>query len=150
MNLHKLFVPAAFCLCMSPLLPISAHAQEQSLPARTAIYMSGGIGKDEQALMRKSAKDFNLRLEFSAHRDGEFVAGENILIKDASGTPVFFLASAGPMVNVLLPDGRYTVSGSYKGNVETQEVVLRGKEGKNLYFRWKAASAPAKSTSPTT
>jgi hypothetical protein len=37
-------------------------------------YMNGGIGAGEQAKLRESAKDYNLRLLFSEAKDGAYVS----------------------------------------------------------------------------
>jgi hypothetical protein len=115
------------------------HAQDEqvAVEARPPIqFMSGGIGQTEEAAMRKAAKDFNLRLEFSERKDNEFVADADLRITDMQGRPVFVLLDADPMVNVNLPDGRYRVAASLHGQTETRLVNLRGKEGENLYFHW--------------
>jgi len=123
---------------------LSLNAVGGPLVQSEILYMSGGIGKDEQALMKKYAKDFNLQLVFSEFRDGDFVAGEEISIKDARGAIVFALASAGPLVNLRLPAGRYTVSASYKRAFETHDVTLDPRGTKTVIFRWRA-NVPARS-----
>lgn len=141
MHYLRTLVRITALLALSAAVWSTLHAQEKAR-VKPTIYMSGGIGKDEQAVMRKAAGDFSLRLEFSAFTSGEYVAGENIVIQDASGAPVFVLASAGPMVNVQLPRGTYKVSASYRGMAESKEVQLDGQYGKDLYFRWMPTTAP--------
>ena len=132
-------------LSFSALL-LSLNAVGGPLIQSRILYMSGGIGKDEQALMRKYAKDFNLQLAFSEFKDSEFVAGEELLIKDARGDTVFALPSAGPLVNLRLPAGRYTVSASYKGASEAHDVTLEPHGAKTISFRWRA-NLPARGPS---
>jgi hypothetical protein len=115
------------------------HAQQQEVVIETGTsprFMSGGVGQDQQALMRAAAKDFNLRFEFSERSDDEFIVGSDLRITDLQGNPVFALPSAGPMVNVDLPEGRYRVSASFHGQNETRLVTLHGKAGQDLYFHW--------------
>lgn len=120
-------------------LPLAASAQEiivvETISATT--YLNGGIGKDEADAMRRIAKEFPLRLTFSVYKDGEFIVDVPVVIADARGNPVFELSKAGPMLYVMLPNGKYKVSARFKGLTESQEVTLRGKEGKDLYFHWK-------------
>jgi len=120
-------------------LPFAASAQDaiiaETITATT--YVNGGIGESEQATMRRIAKEFPLRITFSAQKDGEFVADVPVVIADAHGNPVFELSKAGPMLYVMLPNGKYKVSSRFKGLTETQEITLTGKEGKDLYFHWK-------------
>lgn len=118
------------------------YAQEDVIVVEAmhpTLYMNGGVGKSDEAYMRKIAKDFNLRLQFSERKDNEFVAGVNLAIADARGNTVFMLPSGGPMTDLMLADGKYRVSATYKGKTETQTVTLRGKEGKDLEFHWNGA-----------
>ena len=120
-------------------LPLAASAQDsivvETITATT--YLNGGIGKDEEAAMRRVAKEFPLRMTFSERKDGEFLADVPVVIADARGNPVFELPKAGPMLYVMLPTGKYKVSARFKGLTESQEVTLDGKGGKDLYFHWK-------------
>lgn len=120
-------------------LSLAARAQEsivvETVTATT--YANGGIGKAEEAAMRRVAKEFPLRITFSAQKGGEFLADVPVVIADARGNPVFELPTAGPLLYVMLPDGKYRVSARFKGLTESQEVTLAGKEGKDLYFHWK-------------
>ncbi len=100
-------------------------------------YMNGGVGNDEERMMHRVAHEFPLRLIFSERKDDEFVASVSVVIFDAKGNPVFALPNAGPMLYVMLPDGKYKVSARFKGLIESQDVVLSGKEGRDLYFHWK-------------
>jgi len=100
-------------------------------------YLNGGVGKDEVATMRRLAKEFPLRITFSERKDGEFVTDVPVVISDARGNPVLELPKAGPMLFVMLPNGKYKVSSRFKGLTESQEVTLSGKEGKELFFHWK-------------
>jgi hypothetical protein len=120
-------------------LPLAASAQDsvvvETITATT--YVNGGIGKDEEAAMRRVAKEFPLRMTFSERKDGEFIADVPVVIADARGNPVFELSKAGPMLYVMLPNGKYKVSARFKGLTESQQVTLAGKGGKDLYFHWK-------------
>ena len=125
-------------------VPGAANAQGD-IPERVNVvetitatsYLNGGIGKDEGATMRGMAKKFPLRIIFAERKDGEFVTGVPVVISDANGKPVLELPRAGPMLFVMLPDGKYKVNSRFKGVTESQEVTLSGKEGKDLYFHWK-------------
>jgi hypothetical protein len=120
-------------------LPLAASAQDsvvvETITATT--YVNGGIGKDEEAAMRRVAKEFPLRMTFSERKDREFIADVPVVIADARGNPVFELSKAGPMLYVMLPNGKYKVSARFKGLTELQQVTLAGKGGKDLYFHWK-------------
>jgi len=119
-------------------LPFAASAQDsivvETITATT--YLNGGVGKDEEAALRRVAKEFPLRMTFSERKDGEFLADVPVVIADARGNPVFELSKAGPMLYVMLPNGKYKVSARSNGMTEVQDVTLAGKGGKDLYFHW--------------
>jgi hypothetical protein len=102
----------------------------------TSAYVNGGIGLDEQAAMHRLATGFPLRIVFSENKKHEFLADIPIAISDSAGRPIFELRAAGPMLYVMLPQGRYKVSASYKGVIQTQGVVVAGRDGQDLHFHW--------------
>lgn len=116
-----------------------AQAQESVVveAVRATTYMNGGIGQDEQARMKRLAPDFSLRMTFSEHKDGEYLADIPVLITDARGNPVFELPNAGPMLNIAMPPGKYRIAARFKGMNEFQDVTITGKESKDLSFHWR-------------
>lgn len=132
-------VVAALAACW----PTVSHAQltlgRQSTVVQTvttSTYLNGGIGLDEQVTMRSLAKEFPLRIVFSEGKDREFLADVPMVISDSSGNPIFWLRSAGPMLYVMLPQGRYKVSARFNGVTQTLSVFLVGEYGKDLHFHW--------------
>jgi len=120
-----------------------AVAQDQLIVVeqeRATTYLNGGVGEDEEQYMRKTAKDWSLRLTFSESKDNDFVANVGLLITDLRGTPFLQLSGAGPMTYARLPAGKYRVTARFKGKSETREVTLDGKSGRDVNFHW-AASA---------
>lgn len=131
-------VAAAALLLGAAALP--ARAQDELIlleTVRTTTYVNGGVGKDEEAQMRRMAKDWPLRMTFSERKDNEFVVGVNLVVTDARGAPVLVLNGAGPMTYAMLPAGRYRVSAFYGGVTESREVTLDGKQGRDVFFHWK-------------
>ncbi len=131
-------------IAASLLVPVAVRADQdmqekvdvvETITATT--YLNGGIGKDEEATMHRLAKEFPLRITFAERKDGEFLADLPVVISDAHGNPVLELPRAGPMLFVMLPDGKYKVSSRFEGMTESHEVTLNGTEGKDLYFHWK-------------
>ena len=148
--LGQAFVAAALAAC--GVLP--AHAQlvmgRQATiiqTVATSAYLNGGIGADEQATMRSFAKQFPLRVMFSEGTDGEFLADIPLVILDSSGNSILALPGAGPMLYVMLPQGRYQVSARFKGVTRTQQVTVAGSDGKDLLFNWARTKMPGLGTS---
>ncbi|NDU91306.1 MAG: hypothetical protein G3I10_01590 [Ferrovum sp.] len=139
MKLKNLAAPLFVGVALLGVVSTAAYAQEDEIvifeTLRPALYMNGGIGSNEQAYMRKAGKDFSLRLIFAARKDNEFVADVKLLIEDEHG-PVFMLPAAGPMTNVMLPEGKYRIVASYRGVTEAHIVTIRGQNGADVLFHW--------------
>jgi hypothetical protein len=108
-------------------------------------YMVGGIGKSDAARTRAAGKDYSLRMEFSEHRNNEFVADANLSIANMNGSQVFALSpsACAPIVNVDLPDGTYRVTATHHGRPETRVVTVQAKRGRDLYFHWQGEPSSA-------
>lgn len=118
---------------------LSARAQDDLIlleTARTTMYLNGGVGKDDEAYMRRIAKDWPLRMTFSERRDNEFVADVRVAVTDARGAPVLLLNDAGPMTYAMLPAGKYRVSATFHGITESREVTIDGAKGRDVAFHW--------------
>ena len=144
MKIRNALATALIATSLLAVTPITANAQGdmhedinvvETITATT--YLNGGIGKDEEATMHRVAREFPLRITFAERKDGEFVTDVPVVISDSNGNPVLELPRAGPMLFVVLPNGKYRVSSRFEGLTESQEVTLSGKEGKDLYFHWK-------------
>lgn len=119
---------------------LPARAQDEPVlleTARTTTYVSGGVGREEEAYMRKIARDWPLRMTFSERKDNEFVADASVTVTDHRGAPVLVLHGAGPMTYAMLPAGEYRITSTFRGITESREVTLDGKQGKDVYFHWK-------------
>jgi hypothetical protein len=140
MELKKLIAPYLVGVFLLGGVAAASYAEEDEIvlfeTIHPALYMNGGIGSDEQSYMRKMGKDFSLRLIFAERKDNEFVADVKLLIEDEHG-PVFMLPAAGPMTNVMLPDGKYRIIASYRGVTEVHMVTIKGKNGADVLFHWK-------------
>ena len=137
--LRKALVGTALAACG----PMQAHAQflmgEQAAVIQTvttSVYLNGGVGADEQATMRRVATEFPLRITFSEGKDGQFLADVPMVIQDGGGNAIFALRKAGPMLFLVLPQGRYKVSAEFNGVTQTQQVSVEGRRGKDLHFHW--------------
>lgn len=129
---------AATLLLGAATLP--ARAQDELIlleTMRTTTYVNGGVGKEDEAYMRKIAKDWPLRMIFSERKDNEFVADVNLAVTDHRGAPVLALNNTGPMTYAMLPAGKYRITATFHGITESRDVTLDGKQGRDVYFHWK-------------
>ncbi len=111
-------------------LPL-AHAEGASCS-----YVNGGIGEEDQAMMRRIAGEFPLRLEFSQGERGAYLTDIPVTITDEHGKTVLNLSSVGPMLFVRLPKGTYTVRAESKGVAQSSKVTLNDKRGKRVVLHW--------------
>lgn len=97
---------------------------------------NGGIGQGEVRLMQERAAPYNLRMTFSEGRDSAYVTGVQLSIQGAGQAEALSLGDAGPITNVQLPPGRYTVAATYQGETRrsTVDVPARGARTLNLWW----------------
>lgn len=107
------------------LLLIAPSALPQDL-----VLWNGGFGADERA----QAPRQGTRLEFFAER-GEFVAGVQVQIKDASGKVLVATDDAGPWLILDLPPGRYQVEARKAGSVQSAMIEV-GSGRRTFGFRF--------------
>ena len=131
----------ASILALAPLVTNAEDLVVEPVSVQTSMgttYLNGGVGDEETEAMRSVAKDYPLRMTFS-ERDGGFIGDVSVTITDAKGESVFELPKAGPMLYVMLPNGKYNISASSNGKTQSRKVMLSGKRGKNIQFHWKGA-----------
>lgn len=115
---------------MSPLPPEQRQAN--------VTYMSGGIGEDEAAALRREESKFPLTLEFDRHAKphDQYLAGVAVTIKDHKGDTVLNATADGPLFLADLPDGKYTVIASNSGQQKERNVVIAGHKQEHVLFEW--------------
>jgi hypothetical protein len=101
-------------------------------------YMSGGIGHDEAAAMRKEEREFPLSLEFvkRAKPADKYLAGVDVTIKGPDGKTELHALADGPMLLARLPDGKYKVSAELNGTTRTRNVVIAQHKPEHVVFEW--------------
>ncbi len=96
-------------------------------------YMTGGIGLEERAAMRKEAKDYNLWLEFDLSA-GNYLSGVEVTIKDAKDGVVIEEKSMGPWFLASLPAGNYLVRAKVLQKAILMEVEVPA--GEKITLTW--------------
>lgn len=101
-------------------------------------YLSGGIGEDEVAAIRKKEPSFPLALEFvrKASPGAQYLAGVNVTIKDEQGRTVLNAVSDGPFLLARLPDGKYTVTAEDSGQAKQRNVVVAEDKREHIVMEW--------------
>ena len=116
-----------------------ALAQSGSIPTLT-----GGVGLEENAVLRPQQANFNLKFLFTL-LEGDYIADVAVKIADASGKVVVEQTVDGPILMALLPAGNYVATLTYEGVAQTRKLTVRAKGLRTEQVRWKrsAADGPA-------
>ena len=107
-------------------------------------FLSGGIGSDQQAAMKRVASEYPLELDFLESGDAHatsraaFAAGVQVTITDRTGQVVLDARSDGPFLLATLPDGSYTIRAENAGKIETRQVMVERCKHRTVVFEWKA------------
>ncbi len=83
---------------------------------RGILYISGGIGAEEEAQIKEQENMFNFRLLITG-ANGEFISDINVAIKDAKDNLIINIADAGPYVYMKIPPAEYVVEAVGKDGI---------------------------------
>lgn len=127
----------------SPRLPaalaLAAAASLAAPPARAEpAYISGGIGQQESELIESRQADYNLHMVFSEGPKNNYVTNVTLRIADSRGRTVLALDDAGPLTNVALPPGRYSVSTRYGPHERIHAIDVKAGTPVDLYLHYPA------------
>lgn len=114
----------------------AVFAQVQPQSYESIQYITGGIGNAEQNEMKSSQKDYNLLMTFSAVKDQAFLSDVAVQIVDKDNKKVFDVANTGPYLNVKLPDGKYELTATYKGETRKHAFTLAKGKAETAVLRW--------------
>lgn len=100
-------------------------------------YVSGGFGVEERERLAVMGKDDNLVLSF-ALRDGEYLGGAEVSIKDQTGKEILSTSADGPLFYAKLPTGVYKVDATVMGKTIEQTVHVPATGQVHAFFAWPA------------
>lgn len=99
-------------------------------------YQNGGIGRDEVAQMARQRAGYDLNLSFSQGRQNAYVADAQLDVLNAAGQRVLHLAHAGPLTDLALPAGRYSVQARFGTVEQTARVDVRPDHPTPVALHW--------------
>lgn len=132
-----MFASAGPALAM-PATGSQAMAAPSPVTQGVATYVSGGIGRAEAAALRHMAARYPVEMTFAQKNQGrnEFVAGVDLRVTDSAGHAVVDVKDGGPLVLLRLPEGHYTLTADYDGQVKTQRVDVSKGRHDRIGFLW--------------
>ena len=101
-------------------------------------YITGGVGEDEAAALKRVATHYPLQLQFvqkATPRD-EFLADVKVRIRDRSKTVLLDTVSEGPFLLAKLPAGTYQIEAEHDGVLKRQTVEIRAGKHERMVFVW--------------
>lgn len=101
-------------------------------------YVTGGVGEDEAAALKRAAAGYPLELQFvqKAWPRDEFLAGVKVRIRDRSKSVLLDTVSEGPYLLAKLPAGTYQIEAEHEGMVKRQTVAIRAGKHERAVFVW--------------
>ncbi|MGE5088780.1 MAG: carboxypeptidase regulatory-like domain-containing protein [Candidatus Levyibacteriota bacterium] len=129
-------------IAMAVMVATAGVAQAMPLPKPVrqgdATWVTGGIGQTEADAIRRMAPQWPLAMTFAERRQGrnEFVAGVKLRVTGKDGRTVVDVHDGGPLLLLKLPEGRYTVTAEYDGQVRTQRVDVAAGRHDSVDFLW--------------
>jgi hypothetical protein len=107
-------------------------------------YIAGGVGKDESDAMKQANADYPLLIEFASARrgqadgnaKGEFVAGADVAIRDASGNEILHTQVDGPLLLVRVAPGQYSIDANWQGVHKQDRVDVTAAGHKHVVMAW--------------
>lgn len=101
-------------------------------------YISGGIGQQESQLIESQQAGYNLHMVFSEGPKNNYVTNVTLRIADSRGRTVLALDDAGPLTNVALPPGHYSVSTRYGPHERVHAIDVKAGTPVDLYLHYPA------------
>ena len=122
------------CAGMAALLVAPVHAEKAGKTIQGEPFVSGGIGADEQAALKKDLSQYNLWIQTAA-KSGPFLSDATVKIVDEADTVVLDTQLDGPWLIVKLGPGQYKVAVTYGGKtVERSTQIHPGDHHQMIFY----------------
>lgn len=120
---------------------VPAHAQVVHEDAPPLRYANGGRDDEQRRAIEHRAEEFSLRLSFS-NDAGDELADVPVSVTTQDGQAVFAMRSAGPLLYLALPPGRYVVRADLRDRIETQTLEVPTSGARDLHLKQAAKLFP--------
>jgi hypothetical protein len=133
---------AAHATIVALLLVTGTTAAAQLPPKQTRdgiTFLSGGIGADEEAEIRRAAPDFGLQLEFTeverGSTHGKWTADIEVVVR-AGNQPLLRAKSDGPLMLIKLRPGAYFIEAARGAARQVRRVEVKAGAVARERFVW--------------
>jgi hypothetical protein len=101
-------------------------------------WVSGGVSADERDEMILALPDHNLKVLTAAEKSGAFLAGAQVVVRDAGGRTVFETTLEGPWLLARLPPGNYQLIATLGGKSQTRAFTAPAGGRREIFLYWAA------------
>lgn len=132
-------------LLMQPLYAQESVPLPRTQTVGAVTFLSGGIGSDEAAAMKRAASSYALELVFvvKTTNSEQYAADVQIRVMDKAGAMLLDTVAAGPFLLANLPDGTYRIEAVMDGITKKQTAVVKSGSHRRLVFVWADRSSGA-------
>jgi hypothetical protein len=127
---------AAGALALGLTIPVFATTLPQTQTDHGVTYLSGGVGHDEAAAMKKQMKNYPLSMIFDAGKHNAYLSNVDIAIRGKAGKVVLNTVSDGPYMLVKLPPGRYSITATEDGKTLHKDAQIKSGRDTAVNFHW--------------
>ena len=125
----------AWLLLATAVLPAVALEVQR---AQDAYWVSGGVSADERDEMVMVLPDHNLKVLTAAEKSGAFLAGAQVVVRDAGGRTVFETSLDGPWLLARLPPRSYQLIATLGGKSQTRTFTAPASGRREIFLYWAA------------
>jgi hypothetical protein len=129
-TLSTLVLGAAIAQEAATLPPVQRNGQVE--------YLSGGVGKDEAAVIERTSRQWPLTLKFAVKDKPRvhFAADVEVTVRDAKGQTALQTTSDGPFLLAKLPAGKYVIVATLAGKSLNKQVLVKHGQATKALFMW--------------
>lgn len=101
-------------------------------------WVSGGVSADERDEMILALPDHNLKVLTAAEKSGAFLAGAQVVVRDAAGRTLLETSLDGPWLLARLPPGNYQLIATLGGKSQTRAFTAPASGRREIFLYWAA------------
>lgn len=100
------------------------------------VYVTGGVGADQQQALNKYRNDHNLHITFAQRKTGDYLSNVHVNIADKDGKTLVDIDDAGPILLAKVDAGTYRISVRYNDAKQNKVTTVRNDQRRDLVFYW--------------